>query len=286
MWAALVAVAANGFAAEVLRVIFDTDMYTDYDDVGALAILHTLADVGECEIIAVGSNTWGEGNKSVATCEIINTYYGRPDIPVGCARSGGRQGPGDAGYGLPEKYAHFVRHAFTNWPADVPITFVDFPIGRHCYAGRAVAELPDTANPVRDAFRFKMTPRHKVEPGKSRDQLAGHPSWDEIAALVAVLGVTPLFTLQRGFHRMVGTDGTNAWTDDPQSPHGRVTFKAPPEAVGRALDELMCRPPTQRRELWYNMPPKNERAPLPCENIPLHSAALHPSPSAPSSPGF
>ncbi len=324
MWAALVAVAANGFAAEVPRVIFDTDMYTDYDDVGALAILHTLADAGECEIIAVGSNTWGEGNKAVAVCEIINAYYGRPDIPVGCARSGGRQGPGDAGYGLPEKYPHLVRHAvstnappavdvyraalaaapdksvvlcsvgflnnvadllradralvarkvarwvcmacdypkgkeynskhdpaasayaFTNWPTNVPITFVDFPIGRHCYAGRAVAELPDTANPIRDAFRNRLTPRHKVVPGESWDQMAGHPSWDEIAALVAVRGLEPYFGLQRGFHRMVGTDGENVWTDDPQSPHGRVTFKATPEAVGRALDELMCRLPMAR----------------------------------------
>ena len=90
-----------------------------------------------------------------------------------------------------------------------------------------------------------MTPRHKIVPGKSWDQMAGHPSWDEIAALVAVRGLEPYFSLQRGFHRMVGTDGDNIWTDDPQSPHGRVTFKATPEAVGRALDELMCRPPTK-----------------------------------------
>ena len=323
VWATLAAIAANCFAAEVPRVIFDTDMYTDYDDVGALAILHTLADAGECEIIAVGSNTWGEGNKSVAVCEIINAYYGRPDIPVGCARSGGRQGPGDAGYGLPEQYPNLVRHAvstnappavdvyraalaaapdrsvvlcsvgflnnvadllradralvarkvarwvcmacdypkgkeynskhdpaasayaFANWPTNVPITFVDFPIGRHCYAGRAVAELPDTANPIRDAFRNRLTPRHKVVPGESWDQMAGHPSWDEIAALVAVRGLEPYFGLQRGAHRMVGTDGENVWTDDLQSPHGRVTFKSSPDAVGRALDELMCRPPAR-----------------------------------------
>ena len=36
MLATLAAIAANCFAAEVPRVIFDTDMYTDYDDVGAL----------------------------------------------------------------------------------------------------------------------------------------------------------------------------------------------------------------------------------------------------------
>lgn len=320
-FAALAAVSASCLAAETPRIVFDTDMYTDYDDVGALAVLHALADAGECEIAAVGSNTWGDGNKSVAVCEIVNAYYGRPGIPVGCARSGGQQGPGDAGYGLTEKYSRFVRHAvstdappavdvyraalaaspdrsvvlcsvgflnnvadllrrdrdlvarkvrawvcmacdypkgkeynskqdpassayaFENWPTNVPITFVDFPVGRRCYAGRAVAELPDTANPVRDAFRRRLTPRHEVVPGESWDQAAGHPSWDEIAALVAVRGAEPLFSLQRGTHRMVGTDGANAWTDDPLSPNSRVTFKATPEAVGRTLDELMCRPP-------------------------------------------
>jgi len=33
-------------------VIFDTDMMTDCDDAGALAVLHALADRGECRIVA------------------------------------------------------------------------------------------------------------------------------------------------------------------------------------------------------------------------------------------
>ena len=50
----LLAVFAAVFAAAALRaapvkVIFDTDMITDFDDVGALACLHALADVGECK---------------------------------------------------------------------------------------------------------------------------------------------------------------------------------------------------------------------------------------------
>ena len=39
-------------AAEPVKVIFDTDMITDFDDVGALACLHALADAGECEDLA------------------------------------------------------------------------------------------------------------------------------------------------------------------------------------------------------------------------------------------
>ena len=72
------------FAAEPVKIIWDTDMLTDFDDVGALACLHAMADAGECEILATVSCT--RGNASVAAVEVINAYYGRGDLPVGCAK--------------------------------------------------------------------------------------------------------------------------------------------------------------------------------------------------------
>ena len=78
---------------EPVKVIFDTDMLTDFDDVGALACLHALADAGECEILATVSCT--RGNASVGAVEVINSYYGRGDLPVGCAKEIGVIG--DAG---------------------------------------------------------------------------------------------------------------------------------------------------------------------------------------------
>lgn len=45
-------------------------MIEDFDDVGALACLHALADAGECEILATISST--RGNASVAAIEVIN----------------------------------------------------------------------------------------------------------------------------------------------------------------------------------------------------------------------
>ena len=95
------------------RVIFDTDMYADFDDAGALACLHALADAGECEILATVTNT--RDCQSVAMCEIINAYYGRADIPVGCVR-GVTNGPNSLAsheriYGATvRKYAKDVRH--------------------------------------------------------------------------------------------------------------------------------------------------------------------------------
>jgi hypothetical protein len=67
------------------KIIYDTDMDTDCDDAGALAILHALADRGEAEILAtvVSSRySW-----SVPCVEAINRYYGRADLPIGAPKT-------------------------------------------------------------------------------------------------------------------------------------------------------------------------------------------------------
>lgn len=107
------AVEKNAASEKVpVKVIFDTDMYTDFDDAGALACLHAMADAGECEILATISNT--RDCMSVAMCEIVNAYYGRPEIPVGCAREIGKSGAGPAHLRRYEatvkKYAKWVKH--------------------------------------------------------------------------------------------------------------------------------------------------------------------------------
>ena len=84
------AAAALVATAGPVKVIFDTDMITDFDDVGALACLHALADAGDCEILATVSST--RGNASVGAVEVINHYYGRPDLPVGSPKGMGVMG--------------------------------------------------------------------------------------------------------------------------------------------------------------------------------------------------
>jgi inosine-uridine nucleoside N-ribohydrolase len=64
-------------------IIFDTDMGPDYDDVGAIAILHALERKGECRILATLAS---DAHPLIApTIEVFNQYFGRPDIPVGIA---------------------------------------------------------------------------------------------------------------------------------------------------------------------------------------------------------
>lgn len=64
-----------------VKIIFDTDMDSDCDDVGALAMMHALADQGEVEILAAmtsSSNPW-----SLPCVDAVNTFFGRPDLPLG-----------------------------------------------------------------------------------------------------------------------------------------------------------------------------------------------------------
>ena len=65
---------------------------------------------------------------------------------------------------------------FEEWPT--PIVFTDYQYGLHIYAGRAVSELSDTSNPVRDAFRFKLPSRRQGDQGggRPRDGRAHLPS--------------------------------------------------------------------------------------------------------------
>jgi len=82
-----VCTASVAVANDPVKIIFDTDMLTDFDDVGALACLHALADAGECELLATVSCT--RGNASVGAIEVINAYYGRPGLPVGVPKGMG-----------------------------------------------------------------------------------------------------------------------------------------------------------------------------------------------------
>ena len=65
-------------------VIFDTDMGPDYDDVGAIAMLHAFADKGEATILATIASTKYEG--VVPVLSVLNTYFKRSMLPIGVPR--------------------------------------------------------------------------------------------------------------------------------------------------------------------------------------------------------
>ncbi len=70
-----------------VNLILDTDIGPDYDDVGAMAVMHSLADSGQVNILAtVASN---QSKYIAATLSALNTYFGRPNIPIGVVRGRG-----------------------------------------------------------------------------------------------------------------------------------------------------------------------------------------------------
>lgn len=68
------------------RIIFDTDMGNDIDDALALAMLHSFTSRQEAELIGV---TITKDNRWAAPyIDLVNTFYGRPQIPIGVVKSG------------------------------------------------------------------------------------------------------------------------------------------------------------------------------------------------------
>ncbi|RNC84688.1 MAG: nucleoside hydrolase [Balneola sp.] len=68
------------------KIIFDTDFGGDADDLGALAMIHNLQSHGETELLAV--MCWSTEEYAVSGIDAVNTFYGRPHIPIGVRKDG------------------------------------------------------------------------------------------------------------------------------------------------------------------------------------------------------
>jgi inosine-uridine nucleoside N-ribohydrolase len=80
------AAAASEPIREPVRLVFDTDIGNDVDDAMALSLIHALASRGECQLLAV---TITKHNQYAAPMvDLLNTFYGRPQTPIGVVRDG------------------------------------------------------------------------------------------------------------------------------------------------------------------------------------------------------
>ena len=79
-------------AAEPVRLIFDTDIGNDVDDVLAQAMIHSLQSRGACQLLAVTITK--DSELAGPFVDAINTFYGRPDTPIGMVRPGKTPEPG------------------------------------------------------------------------------------------------------------------------------------------------------------------------------------------------
>jgi purine nucleosidase len=69
-----------------VRLIFDTDIGNDVDDALAIGVIHALQSRGECELLAVAVTK--DHELSAPFVDVLNTFYGRGDIPIGVVRNG------------------------------------------------------------------------------------------------------------------------------------------------------------------------------------------------------
>lgn len=69
-------------------VILDTDMGNDVDDVLAMDILYKYMDKGKIKLLATMTNK--NGDTSARFLDIMNTWYGYPNIPIGVVRNGAK----------------------------------------------------------------------------------------------------------------------------------------------------------------------------------------------------
>lgn len=76
----------GGEGASVPQIILDTDIGSSYDDLIALAMLHTYEHQGKCRLVGVVVDRMGEDCASVA--DVINTYYGKSELPIALVRDG------------------------------------------------------------------------------------------------------------------------------------------------------------------------------------------------------
>jgi inosine-uridine nucleoside N-ribohydrolase len=298
---------------KAVPIIFDTDIGTDVDDAGALAILHILADKGEARILATMSanqNRW-----CAPAIDVINTYYGREDMPIGCSKTGPNpeewyhDSVGDFPHDLsssedapdavglyrkilasqpdnsvtivvvgwltnmadlinskPDRYSPLVGRELVEakvkelvsmggrWPnspkdegeynfhmdgaaahkviSDWPGKIMFTGLGKDVMTGgRLVAEGPKD-NPV-PAFYRNFFKGYKV---------SERSSWDLIAVLYAVRGLSDYFTaISEG--KCVGQkDGGNQWIPGPASNHSYLVYKMPEAELAAVLEDLLLTP--------------------------------------------
>ena len=301
---------------QAVPIIFDTDMGTDVDDAGALAILHIMADRGEAKILATMSanrNRW-----SAPAIDVINTYYGRPDLPIGSSRTGpnpeewyhdsvgnyphdlknGDEAPNavtlyrkilaaqpdnsvtivvvgwltnmaDLLNSKPDRYSSLngeelvkakikelvsmggrwpnspkkegeynfrmdgaaAHKVISDWPGKIMFT----GLGKDVMTGaRLVAQAP-MGNPV-PAFYRNFFKGHKV---------SERSSWDLIAVLYAVRGVSDYFTTDAKGKSVSQKDGSNTWVPGPTSNHAYLEYKIPQTELAAVIEDLLLTPPVR-----------------------------------------
>lgn len=306
---------------KAVPIILDTDIGPDYDDVGAVAMLHALADKGEARPLAIMASN--KNKLVVPVIDVLNIYFNRPNLPVGAPKaaqapdqSAAQQWPellvskyphnikstddapdavalyrkllaaqpdksvtivtvgfltnlADLLQSKPDQFSKLDGHAlvtkkvkqlvsmagkfpagreynvlidsvasakvFSYWPT--PIIYSGFEIGEKVVTGKQLTSDENIQNsPVKDAF-VKAMAYHQGDHN-------GRMSWDQTAVLVAVRGVAPYYTTEKG--SIVIKGGDNEWKSNSKGRQSYLVAAWPPEKVRAEIEALMMHQPVAR----------------------------------------
>jgi inosine-uridine nucleoside N-ribohydrolase len=78
--------------AAPVKLIFDTDMGNDVDDLIALCMIHNLQRSGACELLAVTITK--DNPQAAGLIDAVDTLFGYPGTPIGVVRDGVTKEPG------------------------------------------------------------------------------------------------------------------------------------------------------------------------------------------------
>lgn len=96
----------SGFSQ--VRLIFDTDLGGDADDLGALVMLHHFIDRNECELL--GIMCWSTEQYAISAIDAVNRFYNHPEIPVGIRKGETYYEPWCYSKSIADKLPHQLTH--------------------------------------------------------------------------------------------------------------------------------------------------------------------------------
>lgn len=158
-------------AKEKIKIIFDTDMGNDVDDVVALDMLYKYQDMGTIELLGVISSKRELG--SVKFIDAMNTLYGYPNTPIGIVKTYPEENykcvDKKLNYADYTVAAHNYRHTVTDWEA--------LPDGYKLFRELLAAEADKSVTIVAVGFstnlaRLLDSPADEFSPLKGTDLLA------------------------------------------------------------------------------------------------------------------
>ena len=76
----------SNYEQKDIRIILDCDMGSSTDDLFALMMLYRYMDMKRCNLIGVIVDRMGKANADIV--DVLNNFYGYPDIPIGLETAG------------------------------------------------------------------------------------------------------------------------------------------------------------------------------------------------------